>query len=479
MKAKNIIKTICFLMILAVVFCLTSEVLRKKNTGGVAEELVIDEVKHIKDDSLEVLVIGSSQVAYGYDAVWAYLQYGISSYGFGTSSQPMYMTYAWLKEINKKQSKINTVVIEVSMLYEQELESAYRKCLDTMPFSRDKIGYINKHFDTYTHDDISSKLSYYFTVGQYHERWEELTERDFTWYNNDNEHFRGCNKTKKVYNLKKPYETFVIDNDEPEGKEMVKEQYDGLIKCIQYCKDNNLNLVLIKTPKNSWSIDRHNGVQKIADEYGLDFIDFSTDKMLKAINFEYYGDLSDPDHLNAYGSEKLTSYLAEYLQSKYSYKDSRSAENDVEYRVKDYNRNRIKNELYKETDIKKYLNTVKNTGYDVIILSNKSVSGKDKAAHEEIINELGLDVKLKEDKKYSIYVRNGQVENAESASDNISLGGHFSDGTGFGINKDELVYGDKTKELKSSTITFVVYDPESSSLISVAGYKIKADAIVR
>ena len=86
--------------------------------------------------------------------------------------------------------------------------------------------------------------------------------------------------------------------------------------------------MLVKTPSpGNWTSGNHNGVQEIADTYGLDFIDFEIEPLLSEIGYSVPLDSKDNiKHLNYYGAMKITRYISTYLSENCGNRDVRGVE---------------------------------------------------------------------------------------------------------------------------------------------------------
>ena len=99
-------------------------------------------------------------------------------------------------------------------------------------------------------------------------------------------------------------------------------------KCIHYCKIQGSIPVLISVPNyNGWNYQKHNALQKIADNNGINFVDLNL-ALKKKINWKK-DSVDGGDHLNIKGAKKTTAYLGEYLKNEYGLPDRRG---DIKYK---------------------------------------------------------------------------------------------------------------------------------------------------
>ena len=110
---------------------------------------------------------------------------------------------------------------------------------------------------------------------------------------------------------------------------------DYLEKIRMLCVKNQAELVLISTPSPAnYNYKKHNGLQKLADQYSLEYLDLNL--KLEEIGIDWAVDTLDKgDHLNISGAEKVTKYLGDYLSGKYGLTDRR--QEDAARRAKSLN----------------------------------------------------------------------------------------------------------------------------------------------
>ena len=89
------------------------------------------------------------------------------------------------------------------------------------------------------------------------------------------------------------------------------------------CDNNNAELLFIEAPSpSSWSMQKHNGIKQLADELGVNFIDFNLE--LEGFDFDYANDFRDyGNHCNFKGATKVTNYVAKYINENYELSDRR------------------------------------------------------------------------------------------------------------------------------------------------------------
>ena len=110
---------------------------------------------------------------------------------------------------------------------------------------------------------------------------------------------------------------------------MQREQIRAFERIYNLCRANDIKLVLYSAPSMQYyqTRRRHDAIAKLAEKYGIDYIDANFDEI--AIGIDWSKDSYDGGkHLNLYGSRKMTRYLGEYLATHCALTDHRG---DPEY----------------------------------------------------------------------------------------------------------------------------------------------------
>lgn len=292
-----------------------------KYLEGFATTAVVDGFYEIAPESIDVLFLGSSQIVTAVSPMQLYGETGITSYSLGTEQQNLVTSYYLLKEALQYQNP-NVVVLEIFFLFpynEQSplnsSETFVRKPIDCMKWSANKLEAIRTICQL---DDSNELKSYIFPFLRFHSRWNDLTLNDFTWlFKNKYNPYKGFSLNTNM----QPQEfNGFISSDSSLRANTMDNMIIYLNKIITLCKENNISLVLMKTPRGNGSFSEtcHNTVQEIADSNNLIFLDFNEKTLFDEISFDCSTDCTDLSHVNYYGAEKITHYLSNYLSSYYS-----------------------------------------------------------------------------------------------------------------------------------------------------------------
>lgn len=331
-KFKPIFSYVCKIALpifsLLLVLSLLTPVFVPKSYGVWATTSVLDGFYELEEDSIDVLFLGSSQIMTAVSPMQIYEETGITSYSLGTEQQNLVTTYYWLKEALDYQ-KPKVVILDTLFLYPYYSDSALnskeefvRKSLDYMKWSPNKWEAITTVCSLDENHEIQN---YIFPFLRYHSRWSDLTVSDFTYAFSDKENpLKGFSiiTEKEVLEF-----SGFTDTDSTEAAEPLETMELYFEKIVSLCEEEGITLVLLKTPRGNGSFNEasHNGIQQLADRHQLTFIDFNEKSLFDEIQFDPSNDYLDVSHVNYYGAEKITHYLADYLSSTYSLDDRRSS----------------------------------------------------------------------------------------------------------------------------------------------------------
>ena len=262
-----------------------------------------------KKNSIDVLVLGSS---HAYSAINPYLieeNTGLVAYDFCTQQQPIWITYYYLIEALKTQ-KPKYVILDIHMVLfgdsDYAEESVNRDAIDKMKMSKNKISAIKTSVE-----NIGDREAYYFNIIKYHSRYKELNRKDFQAV------FEGKTVDNKGY-IKLPKTDYIfpgVNNNSSETIEIHNKNLVYLNKIVELTKENNIKLVLIKTPTayDEKMLGKLNNFSKIAKENNNIFLNY-IDK-IDTLKLDYANDFYDSGHLNEFGSTKLTLQLIKDIEN--------------------------------------------------------------------------------------------------------------------------------------------------------------------
>lgn len=313
---KNFIKFICFLLVLTAVFSIANYAFCVTDTS---DTLHIRGFFKEKENTLDVLLIGSSELYTGFNSPLAWQEYGYTSYALTYSGFPGTLYEAALAQALTTQNP-KLVVFEINgFLYSDKImnrDAKLHNWFDNAPKNEITKEYIDKVIPE------DKKLEYTVPFYKFHSNWKhpfvsasnllgklklDLTGVSYSKSFSNNNEIRENNK----FLDRKNYFT--------------KSSNEALISLLDFCKEKGLEQVLfIRTPHcvNNKSPKTYKKIQKAVESYGYDFVNFehSFDEIGLDTKYDFY----NYDHLNVYGMEKHTKYLSEYFLNNYDIKTEHS-----------------------------------------------------------------------------------------------------------------------------------------------------------
>ena len=313
---KKILSTICFLLIAAGLFHAANVMLFEKQHFGTAKNVAYEE-----PEKIDVFFIGASHIFYGINPMEIWNETGISGYNLTTHQQPLWSSKLLLQYALQKQDP-DLIVLDVLMatnfsrplLGTDQGTNMTHLALDPVPLSPQKIrGVLST-------DSITEKGEILFPIILNHSRLQQglLSYDDFHFFSGDRSHpMKGYNYTENIISYERPETVPDSTHDLPDGMEEI------LIDFIRFCKDENLPLLLIKTPLvgNEELYEQINYIGTIAAEYDVPFLDFN--HLYDELEINFQTDFADSGHLNVCGADKVSRYLAGYLDEHYDLPDHR------------------------------------------------------------------------------------------------------------------------------------------------------------
>ncbi|NLB78748.1 MAG: SGNH/GDSL hydrolase family protein [Clostridiaceae bacterium] len=320
MKKKKIISFVVLILLIVILAFLLQKLLMPKYMTQIVEGALIAEYYDEKNKDHDVLFIGDCEVYENFSPITLWEEYGITSYIRGSAQQLIWHSY-YLLEDTLKYEKPDVVVFSVlSMMYDTPQKEAYnRMSIDGLPLSGTKIK--SAKAAMMPEEDL---ITYIFPLLRYHSRWNELSQEDFKyWFKKDQIAHNG-------YLMRvdeKPVGGF------PNPRKLANYQfgstsYEYLDKMVKLCKDNGIELVLLKAPSlyPHWYEEWDAQMVDYAEKNDLLYI--NTLNSLDEIGLDFNTDTYDAGlHLNLSGAEKSAVFLGNILKTEFNLIDKRQDEN--------------------------------------------------------------------------------------------------------------------------------------------------------
>ena len=296
----------------------------RKNSGGKLRAF------YENQDTFDVLFTGISHMEVAYSPLELYQDFGITSFNFGESGNELPTSY-WVVRNALDYAKPKLVVVDVRKIEADSIEysNLTTTSFDAVPLSATKIRTAMDLFDTFT-----GRVEFLFPLLRYHSRWKELSENDFhqTDFRLDMGTLHYPDNRLKVA---VPKNWVRISAEKQILTDSLSERY--LRRLVKDCRRRGIEVLLVNLPYPADKDSQYysNGVNTIAEELGVNYLDF----LEEADYFNFNTDMNDSyGHINDSGSQKVTKYLGEYLLSHYDLPDRRQdrALGDWNQRLEEY-----------------------------------------------------------------------------------------------------------------------------------------------
>ncbi len=306
---KIILRIALFLVLFCFVFYLVDTTLQFKYDDGITP---MEDFYSYPEDSIDVIMLGSSHLGVNVDTTILANQYGIASYKLWGATQPIWNAYYNLVEALKTQHPKVVVLEALGLAHDTEYYGSANAVKNTfgLRWSRNKVDAIQASFEP---DEMMDAL---FPLAQYHSRYAELEAKDFSYYFWDDPHSEhNTQNWDAVCPMEEPSTS---QKTLPLGDKQLK----YLKKIIYLCEKNDIPLVVFTAPYTIPDEERArlNTANELLTEENIDQLDCLTNYKDYGIDFSTdFGDTAG--HLNSAGCAKLSSILGEYLRSHYDLPD--------------------------------------------------------------------------------------------------------------------------------------------------------------
>lgn len=274
-----------------------------------------------EENEFDVLFFGSSHVACDVSPMDLWNDYGITSYNFGNSGEPIPVTY-WTMRMATEYKTPKLVVVDAfgfgnNVRYTDDATNSTHNSWDCFPLTRTKVAAINDLIE-----DRNTRFEYMFDIGKYHDRWPGLTVGDFVPAPSRDKgiwaYGPAAGQDRLLASLPQKQNKIIYDSAK------MDESFAGIEymrKTIEYCQQQGMEVLLTFNPYICSEKEQMQGnaLQQLADEYGVGYINFV--QMNRVV--DYSVDMMDIGHTNPSGMKKVTDYLGDYIVSHYAMENHR------------------------------------------------------------------------------------------------------------------------------------------------------------
>ena len=320
---KNALKIIVFILIFTLTLSAVTTVFVTEDSLGYQN---IASFYEEPEDSLDAVYIGSSNCFVFWNSLLAWEEYGISVFPYACNNNTFYSTEYLIKEARKTQPDA-VYVVNINTLTDGELSlQQFRKIIDCMPFSFNKLALIN-HLANVADYSFADRLEFYFPIIRYHSRWNEIDESDFS---NELNGLKGASVYPPYLKRTEDVTESYVTTDKKAT--LVDKLVSSTESLLDYCDEENIKVVFVTVPQargNEYEVSRFNALNAMIEERGYPVLDLN--QQIDEMGIDISTDFYNKGHTNIHGSIKLTYYMSEYLIENYGFKDKRDDKNYSEW----------------------------------------------------------------------------------------------------------------------------------------------------
>ncbi|MBQ9984218.1 MAG: hypothetical protein IJP29_06470 [Lachnospiraceae bacterium] len=272
------------------------------------------------DDSVDVVVIGSSAVYRFVNNPYLWEQEQVTSYNYSFPSCSIYLIEDLIDEVKKTQSP-KVIILDARKYIMTDhgsvVKDSAQLILKNMKYTDARYRIVNR-----VYDDPVDRFSNYFDISIYHSKWQKVTWQTLDYADNERQDpMKGWHNIKEVKDVQE-----IIVPEVTEEKPLNEDAEVALRSVLEKCQEEDITVLMLNTP---WKMDEEfqkesNYMKRIVEEYGFNYLDMNPLKDEMGLDFstDYY----DRKHVNVWGSEKVTKYLGEYLTSHYDLESDHNEE---------------------------------------------------------------------------------------------------------------------------------------------------------
>ena len=385
---------------------------------------------NMPEDSVDILVLGSSHAQYSFIPMYVYQNTGLYSYVLGSACQPLRVSYEMLKEALKTQSP-ELVVLEAFTATPLKSSCDGDSCYVTAEYQmtgQEKLNTINflpeEKAKTYINDFLN-----------YHNNWKTMESFEDFKYKENKELDYAFGYVYAGAPL--PASNFWYQphfNEMPEV-ELDSTDLQAFNNIYNLCQENGIQLLLYMMPMDS--LDEINQAYRYkiwdwADEHEVKYLDFVD----MAEKLDYRMQIhNDGFHSYSNGSSFITDYISDYIVDNYDIKNHK----DNEFLNKAYKKLSSAytiGVLNTEFNPKKYMRRFVN--YPGTIVMRYSGNQDMDSTTEKYLYDMGVSEDFNKYGCYLAIFKNDELITHSDSEFECDIDGHH-----FLVNKDCIIYDDE------------------------------------
>lgn len=274
------------------------------------------------ENSLDVVLIGASELYAGFNSPLAWKEYGFTSYSISYASMPgnLYKTIT-KKALETQNPKL--LVFEINgFIHGDKYYENHRPVhawFDTVGIDADGRDFIERYIPE------NDRTEFYLPFYKYHSNWSHPIICSRNAVSRFYLAAEGISYTKAFANTNLQRTT---EKQKERWLSLSPKSRYYMYELLNYCRDAGLkNVLFIRAPhcvKNK-NPNMEKDLEKLIEGYGYKYADF--ENSYEEIGLNTKTDFYNFEHLNVYGMEKFTRFFAKYITDNYNVRSVHSMEN--------------------------------------------------------------------------------------------------------------------------------------------------------
>lgn len=291
-------------------------------------ENTINSYYNEQKNSLDYVIVGASAALNDVSPTVIWQKSSLAGNVFCVNGCHSKIYTSLLKEAVSRQKDALFVIDMDAFSYDTTATDQYDSTsnwIDLMPRNKNWLETIKKC-------DSENTLEHLFPILKYHcystKAYTYLSQTKKSLTNNHPDPLKGWDIVTDIRIEQNQIDSLkLIDSNTLSPTALEKELETNLYETLDYCKDNNLNVVFVDYPKAYFNAERQARIsrteqnllacEKVIRQYGYDVLNYNKLDNPAALT---KADFVDSYHLNKDGAVKLSTFLADYLAENYTFK---------------------------------------------------------------------------------------------------------------------------------------------------------------
>lgn len=307
----NPIKVLAFVVAFFLIIQTLSDTIFSAVNNASKNQQMANAYAFTEDDpqTIDIVCLGNSDAYSAFAPITLWENFGYTSTVCASPHQLINDSRTLLENVRKTQD-VKLVFLDVDLMYDG-------KQIDEVISTRPTI--FDNFFQTADPESFETFVERKFPVFTYHNLWKNQKKKS-----KRREYSHGYVLIKDT--VKIPKSNYMEVTDEMDYP--ISTNINALKSFVLYCRNNDIDVVLVEMPSvTSWNYARHNAMQEISDEMGVEFLDLNL--AYDEIGIDQTNCFRDKgNHLNHESAVAVTKYFGNYIQQNYDIEDHR---NDSRY----------------------------------------------------------------------------------------------------------------------------------------------------